>query len=138
MTFCSELLVLLPCHDLDDLAGRARDGTGSVLTAWTAAWHPGLLEQFRKLPLWYNADAPPEPDPHRAGFIPTASESLVPTSWTMRLESEAAREQSDVLAVTERSDRHAWPAACWAAPPEATVGQKRSTRSAKTSCKSRR
>ncbi len=75
-----------------------------MIAAWTAAWHPALLAHFRRLPLWYAADAAPEADPHRAALIPEMAIPLVPTSWTARIANDPAG-PSDVVLVTGNAPR---------------------------------
>ena len=56
----SELVVLLPCHSLDDfpyhLEGSDADG---LLAAWSVLWHPALVAGAGKPPTWHRVDSPP-------------------------------------------------------------------------------
>ncbi|HTU24407.1 MAG TPA: hypothetical protein VMF30_03345, partial [Pirellulales bacterium] len=56
----SNLVVLLPCHSLDDfpfhLEGADADG---LLAAWSALWHPALVAAAGKAPSWQRVDSPP-------------------------------------------------------------------------------
>src|SRR5580704_13932311 len=56
----SELVVLLPCHSLDDFPfhheGSDADG---LLAACSGLWHPALLAETGKAPTWQRVDSPP-------------------------------------------------------------------------------
>lgn len=86
-----ELIVLLPCHSLEDFPvhqqGAEADG---LLAAWSALWHPALLASSQKLPLWYRADEPPDDLGARLIVIPPVAESLLLAGWTARAKSEGA------------------------------------------------
>ncbi len=87
----SELIVLLPCHSLEDFPihhqGAEAEG---LLAAWSALWHPALLASAQNLPIWFRADAPPDELGDRLIVVPEASESLLLTGWTTRAKDEGA------------------------------------------------
>lgn len=87
-----ELVVLLPCHSLEDFPthheGEEAEG---LLGAWSALWHPKLIAACGKAPSWSRADAPPENVKGRLIVIPQVSESLLLTGWPTRVKNEGGR-----------------------------------------------
>lgn len=87
----SELIILLPCHSLEDFPvyqeGEQAEG---LLAAWSALWHPALLVSAEKLPTWFRADTPPEELDGRLVVVPQASDSLLLAGWTSRAEAAGA------------------------------------------------
>jgi len=87
-----ELIVLLPCHSLEDfpvhLVGPEAE---SILAAWSALWHPQLLASAGRAPSWFRADGPPDNLAGRLVLIPTASEELLETGWAARAAEQGAR-----------------------------------------------
>lgn len=86
-----ELIVLLPCHSLEDFPvhyeGVESEG---LLSAWSALWHPALLASAGRMPTWHRADAPPDELAGRLLVIPSASESLLLAGWASRAKNEGA------------------------------------------------
>jgi len=84
-----ELVILLPCHSLEDfpiyLDGPQAAG---LLASWSAPWHPKLIAESDGTPRWQRADDPPEDLAGRLLFVPQASHSLLRAGWTSRVESE--------------------------------------------------
>lgn len=80
-----ELIVLLPCHSLEDFPtyqeGEEAEG---LLAAWTSLWHPALLASAGSLPTWYRADGPPAELAGRLVVVPSASERLLLAGWNSR------------------------------------------------------
>lgn len=69
--------VLIPARTLEDFPTDFDDSDAcSTLAAWTAAWHPTLIAAAKKIPSWYRADSPPEPDPE---FSKTSDDKIQPT-----------------------------------------------------------
>jgi len=87
-----QLIVLLPCHSLEDFPlhhlGEAAD---SLLACWSALWHPRLLHAARRLPVWQRADFPSEPVPNSLVLIPMPAESSLPSGWVPQAQSDGAR-----------------------------------------------
>ena len=53
------LVVLLPCHSLEDFdLQRKEDDAEQLLSAWSALWHPLLLAGARAIPRWLPAAVP--------------------------------------------------------------------------------
>ncbi len=86
-----QLIVLLPCHSLEDFPTHheGEDAAG-LLAAWTALWHPALIAGTGKMPSWYRADSPPEDVTNKLIVVPGLSQSQLPTGFRQRAESEAA------------------------------------------------
>src|SRR5271163_339428 len=86
-----ELIVLLPCHSLEDFPVHYEgpDAAG-LLATWSALWHPALLASAGRLPAWFRADGPPDALTGRLILIPGASESLLLAGWTARAKGEGA------------------------------------------------
>jgi alpha-mannosidase len=78
----TELIVLLPCHSLEDFptyhTGEAAEG---LMAAWSALWHPRLLAAALKTPGWRRADDPPTPAEGLLVVIPTVAEYELPTDY---------------------------------------------------------
>lgn len=87
-----ELVVLLPCHSLEDFPvhheGEEAEG---LLAGWSALWHPALIAACDKIPLWFRADAPPENPRPRIIVVPQVCDSLLLTGWPTRAKAEGAK-----------------------------------------------
>jgi len=81
MTF-QALVVLLPCHSLEDFPFHL-DGeqASSLLDAWTTLWHPRLVATAGQRPHWCRADQPPAETAGHLIAVPQASRSLLPADW---------------------------------------------------------
>ena len=64
------VIILLPCHTLDDFPTwlEEPDAEG-LLAAWTAAWHPAIIAAAARPPAWASVDLPPPADT-AAGVVP--------------------------------------------------------------------
>jgi alpha-mannosidase len=86
-----ELIILLPCHSLEDFPvyqeGPQAEG---LLAAWSALWHPALIASAGKLPTWHRADGPPNELAHRLLVIPPASDALLLAGWASRAQTDGA------------------------------------------------
>lgn len=86
-----ELIVLLPCHSLEDFPVHSEGSEAAgLLSAWSALWHPALLAEAGRLPSWFRADGPPDTLAGRLIIVPGASESLLLAGWVSRARSEGA------------------------------------------------
>jgi alpha-mannosidase len=84
-----ELIILLPCHSLEDFPlYHEKEAAEGLLSAWTAMWHPALLADCGKTPTWARADSPPEKLAGRLLIVPQVSESLLQAGWAARAQSE--------------------------------------------------
>jgi alpha-mannosidase len=86
-----ELIVLLPCHGLDDfplyLEGPAAD---NLLAAWTALWHPALIHSAGHMPTWLRADDPPPGGESRLIIVPEVSRPLLAEGWIEQAQASGA------------------------------------------------
>lgn len=88
---CEELVILLPCHSLEDFPLHAEgDRAEGLLAAWSAPWHPQLLAAAGKIPRWYRADTPPEALAGRFIVVPEVSEFMLPDGWVEQATAEGA------------------------------------------------
>ncbi len=86
-----ELIILLPCHSLEDfpLYHEGEDADG-LLASWSAMWHPALLASAKALPTWFRVDDPPENLANRLVIVPSVSMQELPTGFTQRAKEEGA------------------------------------------------
>ena len=53
----TKLIVVLPCHSLEDFPTHVvADEASSLLANWTAIWHPGLIAESKSPPSWISQD----------------------------------------------------------------------------------
>ena len=98
----SEVIVLVPCHTLEDFPTEQGDRpAASLLNAFAAAWHPALLALTGELPRWHRADEPPDPRPDQIFLVPTVCEDWLPHGWVDRAREGGASVAADLV---ERSD----------------------------------
>jgi alpha-mannosidase len=111
-----QLIVLLPCHSLEDFplhhTGEAAD---SLLACWSALWHPQLLAEARRLPTWQRADFPSEPVANSLVLIPTPAEASLPAGWINQAQEAGAK------IVRKLSDRSQLLRAALQATPESSL-----------------
>lgn len=97
-----DLLVLVPCHSLEDFPTELGEGpASSLLNAFTVLWHPALIGSTGAFPRWERGDEVTDATPDRLIIIPTASDDMVPKSWIER----ARREGSNII--TGQTERKA-------------------------------
>ena len=64
------IIVLLPCHTLDDFPTWLEESEAeALLAAWTSAWHPALIAAAAAAPAWASVDLPP-PEDTAVGIVP--------------------------------------------------------------------
>jgi alpha-mannosidase len=87
----TDLIVLLPCHSLEDFptyhAGEEAEG---LLAAWTALWHPSLVATALKTPAWRRADEPPTPEAGMLLVVPTVVYHELESDYTERAAAAGA------------------------------------------------
>src|SRR3954463_3397308 len=77
-----ELIVLLPCHSLEDFPTHHEgEDASSLLACWSALWHPELLVAAGKAPTWRRIDAPPSEVRERLIVVPSVCASRLPTGF---------------------------------------------------------
>lgn len=107
-----ELVILLPCHSLEDFPQHHEgDDAAGLLAAWTSLWHPALIAAANSAPTWSRVDDTPANLTERLLVVPTVSGSELPTGFVQRAQSEGAcliRNQTDrasiVAAALEQLD----------------------------------
>ncbi len=86
-----QLIVLLPCHSLEDFPlHHTGDDAQGLLAAWTALWHPALIAACGKMPGWQRADVPPENVADKLIVVPGVAVAQLPADYLDRAQSEAA------------------------------------------------
>ncbi|HEY3395564.1 MAG TPA: hypothetical protein VGK58_22880 [Lacipirellulaceae bacterium] len=99
--------LLLPCRRLDDfpthLTGQA---AADLLAAWTALWHPSLIDATGRLPGWHPADEPPDPAELEDELIivPSASRERLASDWCERVRTAGPNNRPPVHAHTSRQE----------------------------------
>jgi alpha-mannosidase len=86
-----ELLILLPCHSLEDFPTHydGEEGAG-LLAHWTALWHPTLIASAEKAPQWVRVDDPPNDFPERLIAVPNVAKERLPTGYAARAKENGA------------------------------------------------
>jgi alpha-mannosidase len=86
-----ELLILLPCHSLEDFPthheGEEAEG---LLAHWTTLWHPTLLASAEQAPQWVRVDDPPNDLTQRLISVPNVSKDRLPTGYAQRAKESGA------------------------------------------------
>lgn len=95
-----EILVLIPCHSLEDFPSEQTDQpAASLLNSFAVAFHPLLLAWTAEFPRWHRADDPPLPRRGQLILIPTVCDDWLPHGW-----ADDAR-QAGAIVVSGLSDR---------------------------------
>ncbi|MEM8669551.1 MAG: hypothetical protein AAGG48_18640 [Planctomycetota bacterium] len=85
MPFFDECCLLIPASTLEDFPSDLSDDEArSLLAGWTVLWHPALLAAADQTPLWYRADAPPEPIGKRLVVVPSPSQPMLPSGFEQK------------------------------------------------------
>ncbi len=85
-----ELVVLLPCHSLEDFPTHHEgEEAQGLLAAWSALWHPALIAAAGA-PTWSRIDDPPEELTERLLVAPSVSAQELPTGFSQRAKEEGA------------------------------------------------
>lgn len=84
-----ELLILLPCHSLEDFPTyhEGEDAQG-LLAAWSAMWHPELLANAGQAPTWKRIEDTPTEVKDRLIVVPSMCASRLPTGFAQRVKAE--------------------------------------------------
>lgn len=86
-----ELIILLPCHSLEDFPTyHEGEDADSLLASWTSLWHPALLAAAGAKPTWARVDTPPTVIADRLLVVPTLAASQLPTGFALRAKDEGA------------------------------------------------
>jgi alpha-mannosidase len=86
-----ELLILIPCHGLEDFpTDLGESEAAGLLNAFSAAYHPSLIAVTREIPGWRRADDP-HPDPAgKIVIVPSACSSWLPHAWAENARASGA------------------------------------------------
>ena len=91
----NELIVLIPCHSLEDFPTElGEEPAASLLNGFSILWHPSLLASTGAFPKWERSDDTLSVEPDRLVVVPTPCDEWVPSTWVER----ARREGSTVIA----------------------------------------
>ncbi len=86
-----ELIILLPCHSLEDFPQHHEgDDAEGLLANWTALWHPALIAAAGSAPTWYRVDDPPNELTDRLLLVPSVSAEQLPTGFADRAKQAGA------------------------------------------------
>jgi alpha-mannosidase len=86
-----ELVILIPCHSLEDFPqDHDGDDADSLLAAWSALWHPSLLAAAESAPHWYRVDTPPADIAGRLIVLPTVGQDRLPVGFVARCKTDGA------------------------------------------------
>ena len=84
-----ELLILLPCHSLEDFPTyHEGDDAQSLLASWSALWHPELLASAGKALTWRRIEDPPSDVKERLIVVPSVCVQRLPTGFAQRVKDE--------------------------------------------------
>jgi alpha-mannosidase len=84
-----ELIILLPCHSLEDFPTyHEGDDANSLLASWSALWHPQLLSQAGQAPSWRRIDDPPTDVKDCLIVVPSVCHARLPSGFAQRVKDE--------------------------------------------------
>lgn len=84
-----ELLILLPCHSLEDFPTyHEGDDAQSLLASWSALWRPELVAAAAKAPEWKRVEDPPSDLRGRIIVVPTVCRDRLPTGFAQRVKQD--------------------------------------------------
>src|SRR4051812_15461410 len=84
-----ELIILLPCHSLEDFPTyHEGDDANSLLASWSALWHPALLAAAGQAPIWRRIEDPPSDVRDRLIVVPSICVQRLPTGFAQRVKDE--------------------------------------------------
>src|SRR5262245_12049955 len=84
-----ELIILLPCHSLEDFPTyHEGDDAHSLLASWSALWHPALLAAAGQAPSWRRVDDPPTDVKGCLIVVPSVCVQRLPSGFAQRVKDE--------------------------------------------------
>lgn len=84
-----ELIVLLPCHSLEDFPTyHEGEEAESLLASWSALWHPQLIAAAGRAPVWKRVDEPLGALRNRLIVVPTVCLPRLATGFAQRAKDE--------------------------------------------------
>jgi alpha-mannosidase len=86
-----ELTVLLPCHSIEDFPVHYEaDEAETILSAWSALWHPEFIASAGAMPVWHRVDCPAETLAGRLIIVPEMCERDLAAGYLDRAQEEGA------------------------------------------------
>jgi len=87
----TQLIILLPCHSLEDFPlHHEGDDAQGLLANWSAMFHPTLVHSAGSMPSWARVDDPPEELAQRLLLIPSVSSGDLPAGFAARAKNDGA------------------------------------------------
>lgn len=84
----NRLLVLLPCHSLENLEiERNAAEAEQILSGWTALYHPALVHATHSMPAWVSAYMASSEAANSLMIVPECCEDLLPEKWLEEAQS---------------------------------------------------
>jgi alpha-mannosidase len=84
----NRLLVLLPCHSLENLeTDRSAAEAEQLLAGWTTLYHPALISAAHAMPSWASANMASRELANTLVIVPECSRSHLPDDWLAEVES---------------------------------------------------
>jgi alpha-mannosidase len=84
-----ELIILLPCHSLEDFPTyHEGDDAQSLLASWSSLWHPQLIAAAGQAPTWRRIEDPPSDVRERLIVVPSICLQRLPTGFAQRVKDE--------------------------------------------------
>jgi alpha-mannosidase len=84
-----ELLILLPCHSLEDFPTfHEGEDAQSLLSSWSALWHPQLMASAGQTPSWRRIEDPPSDLQDKLIVVPSVCVQKLPTGFAQRCKDE--------------------------------------------------
>src|SRR5262245_11483374 len=84
-----ELVILLPCHSLEDFPTyHEGEDAQSLLASWSALWHPALLAAAGQAPTWRRIEDPPSDLKDKLIVVPSICAQKLPTGFAQRCKDE--------------------------------------------------
>ena len=86
------MIVLYPSYSFETLSSdRTAEEAREILAAWSAVFHPALLEKYNEIPRWESASIPPYDVSGQPLLIPPSCESFMNEDWFQQQENGGAR-----------------------------------------------
>ena len=87
----TQLVIMLPCHSLEDFPlHHEGDDAQGLLANWTAMFHPQLVRSAGGMPTWARVDDPPEELAERLLLVPAVASGDLPAGFAARAKNEGA------------------------------------------------
>ena len=82
------MILLIPSYSMEDFSVDRIDAEANqILSAWSALYHPALIEKWGRLPAWERASSPSEND-YELIVVPPCCEHLIPAGWLNEKEEQ--------------------------------------------------